>query len=78
MNKAEWSVQQLPGFESRQIMRFEIGDLLLIADPGEADLYLSRFSQTIETDAGITTTTRRLYWRRLPESRWRIVSEGAG
>ena len=78
MNKAEWSVQQLPEFESRQIMRFEIRDLLLIADPGEPDLYLSRFSQTIETDAGTTTTTRRLYWRRLPESRWRIVSEGAG
>jgi len=78
MNKAEWSAYRLQVFESRQIMRFEIQDLLLIADPVEPDLYLSRFSQLIETDAGITTTTKRLYWRRSPESRWRIVSEGAG
>ena len=78
MDKTEWSEYRLQVFESRQITRFEIQDLLLIADPAEEDLYLSRFSQLIETDAGITTTVKRLYWRRLPESRWQIVSEGSG
>ena len=78
MDKTEWSEYRLQVFESRQITRCEIQDLLLIADPAEEDLYLSRFSQLSETDAGITTTVKRLYWRRLPESRWQIVSEGSG
>ena len=78
MDKAEWSASRLQVFESRRIGNFEIRDLLLLADPAEPDLFLSRFTQVLQTGNETITTTKRLYWRRSEENRWRIVTEGAG
>jgi len=78
MDKAEWSAFRLQVFESRRIGSFEIRDLLLLADPADPDLFLSRFTQVLQTGNATITTTKRLYWRRSEENRWRIVTEGAG
>jgi outer membrane lipoprotein-sorting protein len=51
---------------------------MLLADPEEPNLYLSRFTQVLQTNSGPVTTTKRLYWRRQDGSRWKIVSEDSG
>jgi len=78
MDKAKWSAYRLQVFESRRIEQLEIRDLLLLADPGEPDIFLSRFTQLVATDHGAVTTTKRLYWKRDANNHWKIVSEGAG
>ena len=78
MDKAEWSVYRSQTFRARQLQRVEISGLMLLADPAEPDLYLSRFTQVLATDVDAIKTTRRLYWRRTADSRWQIVSEDAG
>jgi len=78
MEKAEWSTYRMNVFESRKLDTIELADILLVADPEEPDLYLSRFTQILQTDTGAITTTKRLYWRRQPDNAWRIVAEGAG
>jgi len=51
---------------------------MLLADPEEPNLYLSRFTQVLLMDAGPVTTTKRLYWRHDEGDRWEIVSEDSG
>lgn len=78
MNKASWSAWRMQVFEDRHLQRFDIKDLLLLEEPSEPDLYLSRFTHVLVTETGAITTTKRLYWRRTEGSRWRIVSEDSG
>lgn len=78
MDKAAWSAYRLQVFGSRRIEQFAIRDLLLLAEPGETDLFLSRFTQLVTTDNGTVTITKRLYWKRDPDNNWKIVSEGTG
>jgi len=78
MDKAGWSAFRLKVFEARQVRQLEVHDLLLLADPVEPDLYLSRFTQIVRTDDAKVSTTKRLYWRRSASSLWRIVAEDAG
>lgn len=78
MDKAEWSAYRMQVFNSRKLKSVELKDVLLIADPEEPELYLSRFTQVLNTDAGPVTITKRLYWLRAAKDVWRIVSEDAG
>jgi murein L,D-transpeptidase YafK len=78
MDKSEWSSYRMKVFEARNLSNVELENVLLIADPGEPDLYLSRFTQIFHTDAGRVSTTKRLYWRRESAGTWKIVSEDAG
>jgi murein L,D-transpeptidase YafK len=78
MDKDEWSSYRLAVFESRRLEDVTISDVMLLADPEEPDLYLSRFTQVLLTDAGPVTTTKRIYWRRKDADRWEIVSEDSG
>jgi murein L,D-transpeptidase YafK len=75
MNKDEWSAYQTGAIESRRLNGIKIDNLMLLADPEEADLFLSRFTQVSLTDKGPVKTTKRLYWRRAEDQRWEIVSE---
>ena len=77
LDKAEWSTYRLGVFEARELEAVELDDVLLLADPEEAGLYLSRFTQVLTTSAGQVRTTKRLYWKR-DEEHWKIVSEDAG
>jgi murein L,D-transpeptidase YafK len=75
MNKEEWSAHQTGVIESQQINGMTIDNVMLLADPEERNLYLSRFSQVLYTNKGPVKTTKRLYWRRSEDQRWKIVSE---
>jgi len=78
MDKDEWSSYRLGVFEARQLQGVSIENVMLLADPEEPNLYLSRFTQVLLMDAGPVTTTKRLYWRRDEGNRWEIVSEDSG
>jgi murein L,D-transpeptidase YafK len=78
MGKEEWSSYRLGVFAARQLNGVTIDNVMLLADPEEPNLFLSRFTQVLLTDAGPVTTTKRLYWRRYDGSRWEIVSEDSG
>ena len=78
MDKNEWSSYRLGVFEARRLDGVTIDNVMLFADPEEPNLYLSRFTQVLLTDAGPVTTTKRLYWRRQDSSRWAIVAEDSG
>lgn len=55
-----------------------LDDVLLLADPEEPDLYLSRFTQVVARDGSEVSTRKRLYWRRSDAGQWRIVTEDNG
>jgi len=79
MDKDEWSSYRLGVFEARHLDGVSIDNVMLLADPEEPELFLSRFTQILITDSGPVTTIKRLYWRRRQEaSRWEIVSEDSG
>lgn len=78
MDRASWAAFRLGVFEARPLERMALDNLMLVADPEVPDLYLSRFSQTLTTDAGPVTSTKRLYWRRDKAGEWKIVAEDAG
>ncbi len=74
MDKRQWAAFRLGAIEARDLVGVALDDVLLLRDPEEPELYLSRFRQTLQTDSGAVTTLKRLYWRRNGTS-WRIVSE---
>jgi len=52
--------------------------VLLLADPEDDGLYLSRFRQAITYDDRTIATIKRLYWRRSEDGELRIVAEDNG
>jgi len=78
MNREEWSAYRVQTVGARPIDEFTIDDVLLLADPEEDDLYLSRFRQVITESGRPISTTKRLYWRRLPDGDLKIVAEDNG
>jgi murein L,D-transpeptidase YafK len=78
MSRIEWSAWRMGVFEASPLQSVEISELMLVADPEVAGLYLSRFKQVLTTKNGPITTTKRLYWRRSTNNTWRIVAEGSG
>ena len=77
LDKPELASFKLGAFEARELDDVVLTDVLLLRDPEEPDLFLSRFTQTLVTAAGQVTTRKRLYWRR-SDDQWSIVSEDAG
>ena len=79
MSKAEWAAFSLQTTARRPIERVTVSDLLLLGDPVEAGLYLSRFRLEVsEADAGSVVSMRRMYWRRSESGAFRIVAEDSG
>ena len=78
MDKPDWASYRLDVFDARELLSVELKDVLLLLDPDEPDLYLSRFTQVSTTAGGPVTMTKRLYWKRRPGNVWQIVSEDAG
>jgi len=76
MAKAAWSAYRLGAFGARRLHSVDLQDVMLLADPEEQELFVSRFNQTLTTANGPVTTRKRLYWRR-NDKEWRIVSEDA-
>jgi hypothetical protein len=79
MNKAEWSAFSLETLGQRAISNVEVSDLLLLGDPVEEGLFLSRFRLEIsEGAARKVISMRRIYWRRSESGAFRIVAEDSG
>lgn len=79
MSRDEWVAFSLQTVGERPITRVTIRDLLVLGDPVERDLYLSRFRLEVE-EAGRAPviSMRRLYWRRSPSGALKIVTEDSG
>ena len=78
MKLSEWASLRVQRMQEHGPRRIEIDDVLLLADPEEPGLYLSRFEQTVTTGESRRTTTKRLYWRRSESGSWSIVAEDNG
>ena len=78
MDRSAWASYRLNVFESRPLAGVSLRNVFLVADPEVPGLYLSRFTQELNTADGPVTTMRRLYWRHAPDEGWQIVSEDAG
>ncbi len=79
MSKAEWSSFSMQTVARRAITEVRVSDLLLLGDPAEPGLYLSRFRlEVTEADARKVVSLRRMYWRRSESGAFRIVAEDAG
>jgi len=75
LDRDEWVSYSSLMFESRPLAGVRIDDVMLLADPEEPGLYLSRFTEELLTKTGPQKTTKRLYWRRSADKDWAIVSE---
>ena len=78
MNREEWSAYRVQTLAARPIDDFTVDDILLIADPEDERLYLSRFRQLVSEDGHKVASTKRLYWRKLPDGELKIVAEDNG
>jgi len=78
LEKGDWAVYRMQVFDNRQVDALDVDRLVLLSDPVESDLYLARFTQTQTGGEQKVTITKRLYWRRLPNNRWKIVAEETG
>jgi murein L,D-transpeptidase YafK len=78
MNRAEWESFRVQGIAARPLRDFTLTEILLLADPEDDSLYLSRFRQTIVDDEHRIVTIKRLYWRRDAEGALRVVAEDNG
>lgn len=78
MKLNEWASFRLQTFEQRGVVQISLDELLLLADPEEEGLVLSRFFETISGPSERSQTIKRLYWRRNDEGEWRIVAEDNG
>jgi murein L,D-transpeptidase YafK len=78
LSRDEWQAFRTTSFRERGRARVSIGDLLLLAEPEEPGVYLSRFRQRIEVGTRSTASVKRLYWRRGSDGRLRIIAEDNG
>lgn len=78
MDLEEWFAYRLHSVGSRKIDDFTVADVLLMADPEDEGLFLSRFRQQITEDGQTVATTKRLYWRKSAAGRFEIVAEDNG
>jgi len=78
MDRGEWAAYRLRTVSEAMIQEFELQDVLLLADPEDSGLYLSRFRQKIVDGGRMIVTTKRLYWRRNAEGDLKIIAEDNG
>ncbi len=78
MDKEAWASYRLGVFDARKLESVNLKNVLLIADPEEPGLHLSRFTQEFVTGDATVTITKRLYWLRRQDNFWQIVAEDAG
>jgi murein L,D-transpeptidase YafK len=78
MDKTEWVAFTSQALATRSAPNIAISDLLLLADPSEDRVFLSRF-EMVKTDATQRVViTKRLYWRRDAHGALRIIAEDSG
>jgi murein L,D-transpeptidase YafK len=78
MNRSEWEQFRVQSVEQTRVSDIIISDVLLLEDPEEPGLYLSRFHQAIIDGERSVETIKRLYWHRDAQGAFRIVAEDNG
>ena len=78
MDKTEWTVFSIEILGSRTIEKVSVSDLLLLADPTEDGIYLSRFRLGIKEESNTVEVTKRLYWRFAGSGDLKIIAEDSG
>ncbi|MGI9201220.1 MAG: L,D-transpeptidase family protein [Woeseiaceae bacterium] len=78
LDRDEWLAYRLQTVGNRPIDDFSIDDVMLVADPEEASLFLSRFTQRIVEPDRTVETIKRLYWRRAADGAFKVVAEDNG
>ena len=78
MSRDEWAAFRTQSISAAPVQDVELGDILLLADPEDEGLFLSRFRQSIAYDDRTIATVKRLYWRRSADGVLRIVAEDNG
>jgi murein L,D-transpeptidase YafK len=78
MSREEWVAFRTQSITAARPQRIGLDDVLLLSDPEEEGLFLSRFRQSIVYDDRTVATVKRLYWRRLADGSLRIVAEDNG
>lgn len=78
MSRDEWMAYRLDTTADRVLDALLVEELVLLADPEEEGLYVSRFRQTMVQGDKRVTTMKRLYWRRLESGAFEIVAEDNG
>ena len=77
MSRDQWASYRVATFAAA-VDAISIDNVLLLADPEEEGLYLSRFRQSIAEGDRTFTTSKRLYWRRDGAGQLKIVAEDNG
>lgn len=75
---AEWRGIRGQGPPGEALVDVVMSDLLLLAEPAEPELYLSRFRLLTASDQQRRSTIKRLYWQRGADGVLRIVAEDNG
>lgn len=78
MARDEWQAFRRDAIARRGAVAVSVGGLLLLGDPEEPGVYLSRFDQRTVTDKGPFETVKRLYWKRDTDGRLKIIAEDNG
>lgn len=78
MNKKEWVAFQTQTLSSRPLVSITIADLLLLGDPVEEGVYLSRFRMQTRESGNVVSVTKRLYWRRAKDGTLKLIVENSG
>lgn len=78
MNKAEWTALLTETYGSRSIQKVTVSDVLLLGDPLEDGIYLSRFRLSMEEESNTIELTKRLYWRRAGPGVLTVIAEDSG
>lgn len=78
MNKTEWTAFRAQTLGSRKIQEVTVSELLLLADPVEQGIYLSRFRHAVTEGPNTVVVTQRLYWRRSESSTLKVIAEDSG
>ena len=78
LDRDAWAALRRDGMAGDEAGAHDVDDVLLLADPENAGLYLARF-RLLQSRAGRDVeTTKRLYWRRDDEGLLKIVAEDIG
>ena len=78
MTREQWAHYRVVTLGARPIGDFRLEDVLLLADPEDEGLFLSRFQQVIVEPDRKVATIKRLYWRRDENGDLKIVAEDNG
>lgn len=78
MQRSEWLSFSMETLGTRALRDVSSSDLLLLGDPEEDGVYLSRFKLAVDDGSMRIASTKRLYWRRDDGGALKIVAEDSG